>query len=79
MKLTPEAELTKYSKMLEYWKLNPIGHETTIKHLEIKINQIKADIKFYKRYIRPRIEDVKKDEKKKKRQEYYQSKKDAAK
>jgi hypothetical protein len=67
MKLTPEAELTKYTKMLEYWKLNPIGHETTIKHLEIKVKYIELQVRnkrAYKRY---------------KRQLDYKSKKEAAK
>ena len=55
MKLSPEAELTKYTKMLEYWKLNPIGHETTIKHLEIKVKYIELQIRnkrAYRRYKR---------------------------
>jgi len=67
MKLSPEAELTKYTKMLEYWKLNPIGHETTIKHLEIKVKYIELQVRnkrAYKRY---------------KRQLDYKSKKEAAK
>jgi hypothetical protein len=67
MKLSPESELTKYTKMLEYWKLNPIGHETTIKHLEIKVKYIELQVRnkrAYKRY---------------KRQLDYKSKKEAAK
>ncbi len=55
MKLSPESELKKYSKMLEYWEQNPKGHETTIKHLKLKINYIECQIRnkhVYKRYKR---------------------------
>lgn len=40
--MNPKAQLKKYSKMLEYHNKNPIGHQTAIKHLEIKIRELKT-------------------------------------
>lgn len=66
MKPTPENELKKYSQMLEYWKQNPKGHETTIKHLEIKVRYIELQVRNKRAYNRF------------KRQLNYKAKKEAA-
>ena len=54
MKITPESELKKYSAMLEYWKANPKGHETTIKHLEVRVRYLELQVIAKKAYIRHR-------------------------
>ncbi len=50
MKPTPEAELKKYSKILEYFIQNPEKKQTTIKKLEVKVNYLKAQVRNKKAY-----------------------------
>jgi hypothetical protein len=50
MKPTPEAELKKYSKILEYFIQNPDKKETTIKKLEVKIKYLKEQVRNKKAY-----------------------------
>jgi hypothetical protein len=50
MRPTPEAELKKYSKILEYFIQNPEKKETTIKKLEVKVNYLKAQVRNKKAY-----------------------------
>jgi hypothetical protein len=50
MKPTPEAELKKYSKILEYFIQNPDKKQTTIKKLEVKVNYLKAQVRNKKAY-----------------------------
>jgi len=42
MKPTPEAELKKYSKILEYFIQNPEKKQTAIKKLEVKIKYLRS-------------------------------------
>jgi hypothetical protein len=50
MKPTPEAELKKYSKILEYFIQNPEKKQTAIKKLEVKVNYLKAQVRNKKAY-----------------------------
>lgn len=50
MRPTPEAELKKYSKILEYFTQNPNKKETTIKKLEVKVNYLKEQVRNKKAY-----------------------------
>jgi len=54
MRPTPEAELKKYSKILEYFIQNPDKKETTIKKLEVKVNYLKAQVRNKKAYNKVR-------------------------
>jgi len=54
MKPTPEAELKKYSKILEYFIQNPEKKQTTIKKLEVKVNYLKAQVRNKKAYNKVR-------------------------
>jgi hypothetical protein len=54
MKPTPEAELKKYSKILEYFIQNPDKKETTIKKLEVKIKYLKEQVRNKKAYNKVR-------------------------
>ena len=54
MRPTPEAELKKYSKILEYFIQNPNKKETTIKKLEVKVNYLKAQVRNKKAYNKVR-------------------------
>ena len=50
MKPTPEAELKKYSKILEYFTLNPEKKETAIKKLQVKIKYLEEQVRNKKAY-----------------------------
>jgi hypothetical protein len=50
MKPTPEAELKKYSKILEYFIQNPEKKQTAIKKLEVKIKYLKEQVRNKKAY-----------------------------
>jgi hypothetical protein len=50
MKPTPEAELKKYSKILEYFIQNPEKKQTAIKKLEVKIKYQKEQVRNKKAY-----------------------------
>jgi len=52
MRPTPEAELKKYSKILEYFIQNPDKKQTTIKKLEVKVNYLKAQVRNKKAYTK---------------------------
>jgi len=54
MRPTPEAELKKYSKILEYFIQNPDKKQTTIKKLEVKVNYLKAQVRNKKAYNKVR-------------------------
>jgi len=54
MKPTPEAELKKYSKILECFIQNPEKKQTTIKKLEVKVNYLKAQVRNKKAYNKVR-------------------------
>lgn len=54
MKITPENQLKKYTKMLEYQESQPEKRETTIKHLKIKIRYLELQVEAKKAYIRHR-------------------------
>ena len=50
MKPTLEAELKKYSKILEYFIQNPEKKQTAIKKLEVKIKYLKEQVRNKKSY-----------------------------
>jgi DNA/RNA endonuclease G (NUC1) len=50
MKPTPEAELKKYSKILEYFIQNPEKKQTAIKKLEVKIKYLEEQVRNKKAY-----------------------------
>lgn len=50
MKPTPEAELKKYSKILEYFIQNPEKKQTAIKKLEVRIKYLKEQVRNKKAY-----------------------------
>ena len=50
MKPTPEAELKKYSKILEYFIQNPEKKETAIKKLQVKIKYLEEQVRNKKAY-----------------------------